>query len=445
MTDYLPLLSRAVAALPQNSGEARRNVYERARQALVKQLRAMHPPLAEAEITRERLALEDAIRRIEGRSGRPEPAVSRPAPPPRAASAPQAAAAVAPGPAAEHTRVAHEAVSEVDQIDEPTPRERPARDPFAPSPLAAPEDRFAPQVDAGESGPTAEDRKVPFGEPVQPRGRSGRGIDFAKADARRALKAKMIVGGIVVGVLLIAVVIGTVHWERILASVGLADPPARALVGDPGASAPAGDRLPPSDTRTRVPTGVQPGSAPVAAVAQRAVLYEENPGAGEQQLQTFIGTSVWKTETVSPGPGRPPELGVRVDIEIPDRKMGIMMTIRRNPDTTLPASHTIEVQFNTPGDPFGGVADMPGIRAKTTEAAQGAPLLGLVVRVLPGFFLVGLSAIESDREQNLTLLRERGWLDIPFVYNNGRRAVIVIEKGNPGDRAVNEAVLAWGG
>jgi hypothetical protein len=453
MTDYLPLLSRAVAALPQNSGEARRNVYERARQALVKQLRAMHPPLAEAEITRERLALEDAIRRIEGRSGRPEPAGARPAqPPPREARAnAQAAAAVEPQPkpepAAEHARVLRDAVSEAQQLDEPAPRERPGRDPFAPSPLGVPaaDDRFAPQVDADDAASRAEDRIMPPGEPLQPRGRPGRGIDFAKADARRALKAKMIVGGIVSGVLLIAVVIGIVHWERILASVGLADPPARALVGDPGAAAPAGDRLPPSDTQARVPTGVQPGSAPVAAVAQRAVLYEENPGAGEQQLQTFIGTSVWKTETVSPGPGRPPELGVRVDIEIPDRKMGIMMTIRRNPDTTLPASHTIEVQFNTPGDPFGGVADMPGIRAKTTEAAQGAPLLGLVVRVLPGFFLVGLSAIESDREQNLTLLRERGWLDIPFVYNNGRRAVLVIEKGNPGDRAVNEAVLAWGG
>jgi hypothetical protein len=64
---------------------------------------------------------------------------------------------------------------------------------------------------------------------------------------------------------------------------------------------------------------------------------------------------------------------------------------------------------------------------------------------MPGFFLIGLSAVEADREQNLTLLRERGWIDIPFVYNNGRRAVLVVEKGNPGERAVNEAVMAWGG
>jgi hypothetical protein len=75
MTDYLPLLSRAVANL-ENDPEARRRVYDRARQALLGQLRAMNPPLAEAEITRERLALEEAIRRLDHQAPKveiPEP------------------------------------------------------------------------------------------------------------------------------------------------------------------------------------------------------------------------------------------------------------------------------------------------------------------------------------------------------------------------------------
>ena len=38
-------------------------LYERARTALVAQLRGVEPPLDEGEITRERLALEEAIRR----------------------------------------------------------------------------------------------------------------------------------------------------------------------------------------------------------------------------------------------------------------------------------------------------------------------------------------------------------------------------------------------
>ena len=86
---------------------------------------------------------------------------------------------------------------------------------------------------------------------------------------------------------------------------------------------------------------------------------------------------------------------------------------------------------------------MPGVRLKTSEAAQGTPLSALVVRVTPGFFLVGLSALDSDREQNIQFLRERSWFDIPFVYNNGRRAVLAFEKGTPGERAINEALAAW--
>ena len=57
MTDYYPLIARAVTALDKNTGEARRGLYERARSALVAQLRGLDPPLTEAEITRERLSL----------------------------------------------------------------------------------------------------------------------------------------------------------------------------------------------------------------------------------------------------------------------------------------------------------------------------------------------------------------------------------------------------
>ena len=46
----------------QNTGEARRAVYERARKAQVTQLRAIRPPLSELVIAKERLSLESAIR-----------------------------------------------------------------------------------------------------------------------------------------------------------------------------------------------------------------------------------------------------------------------------------------------------------------------------------------------------------------------------------------------
>jgi hypothetical protein len=65
MIYYHPLLLQAIAALPDNDGAARRALYERAKAALLTELRAVKPPLSEFEITRERLALEEAIRRIE--------------------------------------------------------------------------------------------------------------------------------------------------------------------------------------------------------------------------------------------------------------------------------------------------------------------------------------------------------------------------------------------
>ena len=69
MADYHPLIARAVNGLEKNTGENRRALYERARNALVNQLRSVDPALDESDITRERLALEEAIRKVEIGSG----------------------------------------------------------------------------------------------------------------------------------------------------------------------------------------------------------------------------------------------------------------------------------------------------------------------------------------------------------------------------------------
>src|SRR6478736_4897837 len=65
MADYYPLIARAVAGLENSTGEARRAMYERARSALIAQLRSVEPALSESDITRERLALEEAVRKVE--------------------------------------------------------------------------------------------------------------------------------------------------------------------------------------------------------------------------------------------------------------------------------------------------------------------------------------------------------------------------------------------
>ena len=153
---------------------------------------------------------------------------------------------------------------------------------------------------------------------------------------------------------------------------------------------------------------------------------------------------IWRTETISPGPGQPPELAVKADVEIPERRMTMTFSIRRNTDKTLPASHTIEIMFNLPADfAPGGINNVPGILMKQAEQTRGTPLAGLAVKVTTNFFLIGLSAVDADLQRNLQLLKERAWFDIPVVYNNNRRAILALEKGTPGERAFEEAFAAW--
>jgi hypothetical protein len=70
--DYYPLIAHAVERLDRSTGEARRAVYESARKA-VAELRSHQLALLDAEITEERLALEEAIRKVEAVAARKSP------------------------------------------------------------------------------------------------------------------------------------------------------------------------------------------------------------------------------------------------------------------------------------------------------------------------------------------------------------------------------------
>jgi hypothetical protein len=188
----------------------------------------------------------------------------------------------------------------------------------------------------------------------------------------------------------------------------------------------------------------QPSSSDqVAPVAQRVVLYDEDPS--DPKGKQYVGSVVWRTEQVKASGNQQADIAVRADIEIPDRKFKMTMSFRRNTDTSLPASHTAELTFILPQDfAGGGVGNVPGILMKSNEQARGTPLAGLAVKVTDGFFLVGLSNVEADRQRNIQLLKERSWFDVPLVYTNQRRAIIAIEKGAPGERAFNDAFAVWG-
>jgi hypothetical protein len=182
------------------------------------------------------------------------------------------------------------------------------------------------------------------------------------------------------------------------------------------------------------------GAQTAATVAQRVVLHEED--RNDQQHRQYMGSAIWRTVPVSPGVA--PELAVVARAEIPERRMTVAWSLRRNIDNSLPASHTIEIKFNLPADfPDGGIANVSGILMAEAEQTRGTPLAGLAVKITDGFFVIGLSEIDPHVQRNKQLLKGRPWFYIPIMYTNGGRAILAMEKGPSGDRALAEAFASW--
>jgi hypothetical protein len=554
MADYYPLIARAISGLdPSAPGESRRALYERARAALIAQLRSVQPPLSESEITRERLSLEEAVRKVESeaaqrardatrpggdgsrggdraragdsfrtnsrggaRPGEPPPPPqpspaqsSLPPPPPRprppspppqgqgrperpplgqeqerpdqrpqrnlrpeAAPLPRSQPSQIPmqdpqlpptrertgGPrrGAENTppqapgmRGFRDIAADADDLGRAAAQaSRAARKTYANVPSPSPEfDRLEPSMEnrgADPDAPYSYDESAEEAERYAPvpqlpaRSRltpeRDRGPNKPRTGTVFPFKS-----AIAVGIVLILVGAGILWGKSLVSGVtGLFKSSPNVAESPKEMNAP--------QSKPKIPDRVgQPSASeqPVAPVAQRVVLYDEDPG--DPKGKQYVGSVIWRTEQVKPSAGQKADLAVRADIEIPDRKFKMTMSFRRNTDTSLPASHTAELTFILPPDfSGGGVGNVPGILMKSNEQARGVPLAGLAVKVTDGFFLVGLSNVDADRQRNLQLLKERSWFDVPLVYVNQRRAIIAIEKGAPGERAFNDAFATWG-
>ena len=108
----------------------------------------------------------------------------------------------------------------------------------------------------------------------------------------------------------------------------------------------------------------------------------------------------------------------------------------------MAASHIVELTFAVPPEVGGGIVqNVPGIMVKDSEKARGALIAGMSVRVSAGYFLIGLTV--ADVQANQSLLKGGRWLDIPIVYEDGRRAILAIEKGSGGERAFDEVFASW--
>ena len=496
MADYYPLLARALDALPDRSPGLRRAVYDRARNALISQLRSLEPPLSEDDIDLERRALDAAIERLEvEHGGIPAPAndaakeaakepatepakepvksVVPPAPPPPPAHPLDPAPEAVPEPVAPPSP---EPLPEADPPDAVAPPE--AALPAAPSPrfVLTPEPAdekpreaaiaISPRKPANQAeaefvppSPPPAAEPVPVEEPdVAGEAGQGRQRPRIAVVAPRGNRSKVF-RNLVVGIVLVAV-IGAIAVAAFL----LRDKPQLVARMTPEASQQTGenpeakfnDRVGGESAPAEKPKPKQEGSAPKTAapaapaqsgvaVAQRAFLIEESTSSESSQPVTSQGRVTWRLDTANGDQGQPLQTSAVAVVTYPESGLTLTMTIQKNLDATLPASHTVSLSFSQSGsDPTARVVQDVGLlQAKDDENGRGSPVSGLPVRVRDNLFLIGLSSLPADVERNNELLLHRAWFDVAVRYTSGRRAVLTFEKGSSGEQVLQQAFDAW--
>jgi hypothetical protein len=178
--------------------------------------------------------------------------------------------------------------------------------------------------------------------------------------------------------------------------------------------------------------------APSAGRAAMLVASADNP----QKPVVSLGSTVWSL--VPAAPGQPATVAVKAEADIPDLKMHATMTLRKNIDPTLQATHTIDLKFSfAEGAPITGFKDvgLPQMRMEDSTAAEA--LTSVKVKISDTYFLIALAKGESDTARNLDLMKTRSWFDFPLLLNDDRIAKVVFQKSPEGEAMLEKAFEAW--
>jgi hypothetical protein len=401
MADYQPLLTRAVANLPSTSTVATRHaIYERARKAQLAQLGTLRPPLAESDIAREEEALDQAIALVEAKFGVTDFALRET---PSAATTPDAATQQA-------------------------------------SAGSAPAD--AARTEASIPPLSNLTKVVPAGARAE------------KSKSWLLLALAAVLGAV------LAVACAAIVMRQKPQYIAVDQPEAKQglpSLGDFPSPAPPGFLSPTEDNSTAPAASVPPGnqltaqsgsepadqapdaSSPPLPEAARAAMLIASDSPGNPVVS--LGSTVWST--IPPAPGQPARVAVTADADIPDLKMHATMTLRKNTDPALPATHTIDLKFSfADGAPITGVKDVePKMRNLGSTASEA--LRSVKVKISDVYFLIALAKDDQDAARNLDLMQTRAWFDFPLLLNDNRIAKLVFEKSTKGETMLAKAFEAW--
>ncbi|SSC65770.1 unnamed protein product [Ciceribacter selenitireducens ATCC BAA-1503] len=175
-------------------------------------------------------------------------------------------------------------------------------------------------------------------------------------------------------------------------------------------------------------------------VEERVFLYEERNGL---QPTVSVGTVAWSIgQQESPTKG----LQQRIigSIKVPSKRLELELMIAPNNESSLPASHLIRFLFSYPLDLDNDPAQVvERIALKRTEPDRGSALIGVPARLSDDTFVYALNDFDDAVRQNLSLLKTRGWMDIPIALRSGQRVLLTVEKGDTGSLVFERVIDSW--
>lgn len=174
-----------------------------------------------------------------------------------------------------------------------------------------------------------------------------------------------------------------------------------------------------------------------------ATLYRARTDTEDEKVAT--GSVEWSVIKDKATSGHPEEIAVRGNVTIPDVKLSLRLTLRRNADPSLLAAYLIEAIFIVPDDFEGKAIDsVKELTFKDSEQSPGQQLDRTVeARIDDNFFLFALSDSNPSRDRNLRLMKQLGWMRFVITDKNNRIFELTFSKGAKGEAVFNQVIDTW--
>jgi hypothetical protein len=172
------------------------------------------------------------------------------------------------------------------------------------------------------------------------------------------------------------------------------------------------------------------GLAAWPSMAAEARLLEQ---AGDRGVEQIVGTLEWRATLDESGAP-----GLAAIITFGDANLAAEVTMVKNNDPALPASHLFTATF-APTEGFKGeaVVQLAGVMMRKGDAMQGTPLPGAAAAIIENQFIFA----PSGPAPSGTTLGGSTWVDFALVFKTGQRALLALQVDETAQAALTSMAL----